>query len=403
MVHVSWRVNKSTVETHEYYETQKSHTDYGACCRLFPQLDFVNQNTKDLPTDQYTAEDFHSIQPNSKAGMENGLRLLVDVETFEYSFFPRGSEGLNIALANSRDRAVVTQQGFYIKPGTESMVSMQVVGYGTTEDAMVHFDPQERNCYTDDEFQPLYFNKTTGFRYEMSNCLYSSIIQRIEEVCSCQPVFADLKENRRDGTRNRLPRCVGTSLNCMNGIMLDWGSSEEGLDHSYNFITGRKDKCLQACQFQSIQSSSSSNNYPSSNTLKRRKDFCLIINKIRKICQDPDRKVVFEKKYMGKFSCLTFERQSATPCWVSDGVFGEEDPVLEEAVLTYAKENIAIIKFFLRDPYYTQIARDVKTSRLQFLGTAGGLMGLCMGFSIVSIVELFYHSICLIVSLIDKK
>ena len=127
MVHVSWRVNKSTVETHQNYDTQKSHTDYGPCCRIFPQLDFVNQKTKDLPTEQYTgkgylsldfleycllaAEDFLSIQPNSKTGMENGLRLLVDVETFEYSYYPRGSEGFNVALADSRDRAVVRQQG----------------------------------------------------------------------------------------------------------------------------------------------------------------------------------------------------------------------------------------------------------------------------------------------------
>ena len=49
--------------------------------------------------------------------------------------------------------------GFYIKPGTESMVSMQFVGYSTTDDAVGHFSPQERNCYTDEEFQPLYFNK----------------------------------------------------------------------------------------------------------------------------------------------------------------------------------------------------------------------------------------------------
>ena len=107
--------------------------------------------------------------------MENGLRLLVDAETFEYSYFPRGSEGFNIALSDSRDRAIVRQQGavfrserpdilcsvsgFYIQPGTESMVAMQVVGYGTTQDAMGHFNPQERNCYNNDEFQPLYFNK----------------------------------------------------------------------------------------------------------------------------------------------------------------------------------------------------------------------------------------------------
>ena len=59
----------------------------------------------------FLAEDFLSIEPNSRNGMENGLRLLVDVETFEYSYFPRGSEGFNIALADSRDRAIVRQQG----------------------------------------------------------------------------------------------------------------------------------------------------------------------------------------------------------------------------------------------------------------------------------------------------
>ena len=52
-----------------------------------------------------------SISPHSKNGMENGLRLLVDAETFDYSYFPRGSEGFDVAMADSRDRAVVRQQG----------------------------------------------------------------------------------------------------------------------------------------------------------------------------------------------------------------------------------------------------------------------------------------------------
>jgi len=402
MVDVSWRVNKSRRESHQFYEAQKSHTDYGSCCRIFPHLDFINQRTRNIPTDQYTAEDFLSISPHSKNGMENGLRLLVDAEIFEYSYYPRGSEGFDIALADSRDRAVVRQQGFYVKPGTESMVSMQVVGYSTTQEALGHFNPEERDCYMDEEFQPLYFNKSTGFRYEMSNCLYSSIIQKIEETCGCQPVFAVLREKRLSGTENTLRRCVGASLSCVNGILLDWGSSDEGLDHALNVVTNNRDRCLQACQFQSIHATSSSNNYPSRNTLKKREDFCLIINKIRKICKDPYRKIVLEKKYKGKFSCFTFERKSASPCWVSDGEVDEDDPVLEEAVLTYARENLAMIKVFLRDPFYTQIARDVKTTRLQFLGTAGGLMGLCMGFSVVSIIEILYHFVRLVISLVDK-
>ena len=59
----------------------------------------------------FAAEDFFGIQPNSKNGMENGLSVLVDVEAFDYSYYPRGSEGFDIALADSRDRAVVRQQG----------------------------------------------------------------------------------------------------------------------------------------------------------------------------------------------------------------------------------------------------------------------------------------------------
>ena len=43
--------------------------------------------------------------------MENGLQLLVDVESFEYSYFPRSSEGFDVALSDSRDRSVVRQQG----------------------------------------------------------------------------------------------------------------------------------------------------------------------------------------------------------------------------------------------------------------------------------------------------
>ena len=54
MVHFSWRINKTFKETHHNYAAQTSHTDYGICCRIFPQLDFVNPRTKNLPTDQYT-------------------------------------------------------------------------------------------------------------------------------------------------------------------------------------------------------------------------------------------------------------------------------------------------------------------------------------------------------------
>ena len=66
-------------------------------------------------------------------------------------------------------------------------------------------------------------------------------------------------------------------------------------------------------------------------------------------------------------------------------------------LLKYAKENIAIVKLFVRDPYYTSIKRDVEMTLSSFLGNAGGLVGLFMGFSLISLIEGLYHFLNLVI------
>ena len=52
-----------------------------------------------------------NLKPGARNGVKNGLTFLIDVETYEYSFFPRSGEGFSVALSDSRDRPVVRQQG----------------------------------------------------------------------------------------------------------------------------------------------------------------------------------------------------------------------------------------------------------------------------------------------------
>ena len=56
----------------------------------------------------------------------------------------------------------------------------------------------------------------------------------------------------------------------------------------------------------------------------------------------------------------------------------------------YAKENIAKVYIYLRDPFVKQMKREEKTSYVQLIGTIGGLLGLFMGFSFISVIETFY-------------
>ena len=49
--------------------------------------------------------------------MPKGLKLILDVESFDYAYYPRASRGFKLAIADARDKAVISQDGYYLKPG----------------------------------------------------------------------------------------------------------------------------------------------------------------------------------------------------------------------------------------------------------------------------------------------
>ena len=49
------------------------------------------------------------------------------------------------------------------------------------------------------------------------------------------------------------------------------------------------------------------------------------------------------------------------------------------------------IVYTFKDPVVTRIMRDEKIPIISFVANTGGLLGLCMGFSLVSVFEILYH------------
>ena len=98
-----------------------------------------------------------NINIGTKNGQKNGLYIVVDIETFEYAYFPRGGMGITIGLSDLGERIFIRQDGFYISPGTENIISMDIEGYETTEAALNSY-PIERFCYREEDFQPLHYN-----------------------------------------------------------------------------------------------------------------------------------------------------------------------------------------------------------------------------------------------------
>ena len=69
----------------------------------------------------------------------------------------------------------------------------------------------------------------------------------------------------------------------------------------------------------------------------------------------------------------------------------------------YTKDNVAFVTLFMREPFAEVLAINVDTTDLDFISAIGGLLGLCMGFSFVTLAEIFYYAVDTIRTLCFKS
>jgi hypothetical protein len=79
--------------------------------------------------------------------------------------------------------------------GTNVIVALTPVIVNTSETVISRFTPLERGCYTNEEFHLKLFPWDNGYRYSLTNCLNSAVIERILQNCSCLPDFYKGEEN----------------------------------------------------------------------------------------------------------------------------------------------------------------------------------------------------------------
>ena len=61
----------------------------------------------------------------------------------------------------------------------------------------------------------------------------------------------------------------------------------------------------------------------------------------------------------------------------------------------YARENLALVNVYIKDPAVTQVKRDQKVPLIWFVANIGGILGLTMGMSLVTFFEILHHVVML--------
>jgi hypothetical protein len=116
--------------------------------------------------------------------------------------------------------------------------------------------------------------------------------------------------------------------------------------------------CLQRCELQSETLLLSSAIYPAKEVFFMRKDYCYILRKLAKICNNTNQRSIFESE-QNKVSCNLIVKMNSSTDYCGSTNLPNITRVLENKnlsnfILEYAERNLVVLKIFIQDPFYTR-------------------------------------------------
>ena len=102
--------------------------------------------------------------PYARNGIINGIKLLLDAETYDYASALTSGEGFTMSVLHQLDIPIMKQTGINIAPGQAIQISVIPTLLNITIGAKKRFTPIERQCYFDDEITLNHFPYWDDYR-----------------------------------------------------------------------------------------------------------------------------------------------------------------------------------------------------------------------------------------------
>ena len=377
-------------------------TDFGRCCTMQPHL---MMSDMDKPPDNFS-EIFESINPKAENGESNAVIMLIDAETFNYVDKTKHGMGFKVTFGQFGDKPFMQDSSKLIPVGHEVQITLNPLLNEITDYAVNTFTPEERKCYQDSEIDPPFLSKKFGYIYSKSTCTYNNLIYDIILKCDCYPSFFVTRLFNK--LAESLNSCSGEKLICANSItghlqvenddLKDLKSSNNGSNKMHMNEGFAKLRCLPACDSQQNNFQLSTVPFPAKNIFFYQDYFCHTASHIlQKTCAIEHRRYFLEKMYPTLCSVLEsferfFDNNSMCSEWPNTyfKLHDEINATLYHEVSKYGRDNLVLVNYFIEGEDITKIVSDVEMTFTDFVANAGGLLGLWLGFSFFSLVEILY-------------
>ena len=323
-------------------------TDMGKCCSFNVLPDVAGLRHDDHCPYTWSSESGYQIGPRldlvgnitseiplrvQASGTQFGLRLLLDMQNDLMTCPKLVSSAFKSELHSPASSPSLEHHGFLLAPGTETYVS--VTPKVTLADNSVRkFGSSVRHCYLENERQLGYFR-----HYNEDNCLEECLANFTMKKCGCLPHFFPMASARGIAVCNKSDNI---SSICLEEVRFELRRSAYiSAIKSHDHIPGEVDQvgcfCLPSCS--EIKYEGHMTSAP------------LMADEVKK------------QYHMTKASNYSSER---------------------------IKSDIAVVNVFFERDNFVQVKRTELYGILALFSNIGGLLGLCMGVSAISFVELIY-------------
>jgi hypothetical protein len=375
-------------------------TDQGMCCtfnmkaadEIFVDSYYSNlikelqDNDRNMAIETAELSEFFkkNNEPQTRAGKNMGLKVILDAhsDTIESLSVTQNFEGFTGTITDPGSFILRNLGGFDIKPGHINHVALSAVVIDA-DDNLKDLPPETRNCLFADETKNIRLHK----EYSQDNCFLE-----------CSLVFA---QNQMMEKFNMTVACTPWNfpiINEVHSVCNPWETQNISTIMQSQVPSGRCDYCLPDCR-RNIYSMTISTQ-PFRRCDERSLEVSPMCSVLRKSIPKPEMWGRQVEDYFTQnltdlrsaiLSNITSSKRTVKQSFVLHGMF----PGLTSEYDAYEKD-IAVLNVYFDSTTVLKIKSEKRQTWIDFFSNVGGALGLCIGLSIVTIVELFWVCLTLV-------
>ncbi|XP_063619658.1 pickpocket protein 28-like [Cydia splendana] len=241
-----------------------------------------------------------------------------------------------------------------------------------TADELAHYSPEVRQCYFPNERYLQFFQK-----YTSSNCQLECLTNYTVKICGCVSFYMP----RNTST----PICKADKYDCIDKA-LDQYATEEDVNES----TTNECFCLPSCRDVNYDADIVITKLDLTEYFKKVKDF----DKVEKELDDYYDNNYNKDEDTYETSANGADIESTTETVTADdktNVKTADNKSISIDNETQTENEFTEIRIYYRRPRFVAMQRSELVGLSQFLADIGGTLGLFLGFSFLTLAEIFYY------------